>query len=544
MRFCRWLMLFSVGLCGCSNDAAEIKLVVLESPSLPGVAVSDVSGNEPEIEPIDLTGVTLVEVGAHMDWWNAGLMGVVSGPTVYNSAAPNLALHLKNIGMRAVRNTDYYDDRMDMERLFRCADKKTYPSWECDAKNDKNFHWDSSDGLFNTWINEGFEPMFRLGGSAVSDVDVHDFKGPQNKKQENNWIAASKVVVNRYLNWKGEGERFEWLNIWTEFPNEDYWDRSEKDFSAFWAKAFSALKKEFGALRIGGPGFSEKVTRSVMVGAGGPAVKWLEHLYKKGVRPDWIGWHLYSNRAHDFILAADRYAELLAGEGQFDEVPWAGSGFFDGTVQVVAAWGTTPMALNFNGEWELMTLPQIDRIYNRKEGAALLTSAWIAMQHSPVERAFYNRFGDRNSDPTLDPEGSNTLLSMMGSKGLFYGDAAGTYKRSAHAVRLWARMVDEFYERLNGEPSVIVEGPVNDARLWTLAGQSSAGRKAVLVSNSNKFPVRWMVRFGESGAMANHFSEVAVFQLDGANDGMVPFMYAGQAFEIQGGTVQLVVLTP
>ncbi|HIN85432.1 MAG TPA: hypothetical protein EYN06_03045 [Myxococcales bacterium] len=244
------------------------------------------------------------------------------------------------------------------------------------------------------------------------------------------------------------------------------------------------------------------------------------------------------------MRAASAYAELLAGAGQYKDVSWTGSGFFEDSLQIVDAWGNTPMFVSLGGGWEFMSIVDVDRIYNRKEGASTMTASWIAMQHSPVERAFYDRFGDRNSDPTVAPDSVNTLLSMIGSKGLFYGDTAGTYKRSAHAARLWARMVNEFSAELASEPSVnVVDGQVGQ-RLWMLAGAAPDGRKAVLVSNPNEVAVRWMVRFGESQAMANHFSGVEIFQVDGNKDGKKSLLYAGEAFKIPAGTVQLVVFTP
>ncbi len=156
--------------------------------------------------------------------------------------------------------------------------------------------------------------MFRLGGSAVCDFAVHDFKGPQDKDQEKNWIEAASQVVKRYLNWEGKPGRFVYLNIWTEFPDDKYWDRSESAFIRFWRKAYESLKDDVGELMIGGPGFSEEVTRKVMSGSGDVAEDWLDELYDQGVKPDWIGWHLYSNNPQDFLKAASEYADLLAGD--------------------------------------------------------------------------------------------------------------------------------------------------------------------------------------------------------------------------------------
>jgi hypothetical protein len=144
---------------------------------------------------------------------------------------------------------------MDMEGIFNCGGP-TYPSWEgCDPHDEANYYWELSDELFESWLAGGFEPFLRLGGEVQNAARHHDFKGPQNPVQETNWIVAAQKVVDRYLHWNGQAQTFTYLDIWTEYPNKDFWDRSNKEFLRFWTQAFVTLKNAYPQLKIGGPGF-------------------------------------------------------------------------------------------------------------------------------------------------------------------------------------------------------------------------------------------------------------------------------------------------
>src|SRR3989338_1888742 len=163
------------------------------------------------------------------------LLGVISGPDPpASSLAPDLTKQYQDIGVTSVRNNDYYDDRLDMEQIFNC-NGPTYPSWDgCDATDDANYNWEKSDAQFQSYIDGGFEPFLRLGGEWENQERNHDFKGPQNETQEQNWVIAAEKEVDRYNNWNGEHDVLSYLNIWTEFPGEHFWTGNNGDFIKFW----------------------------------------------------------------------------------------------------------------------------------------------------------------------------------------------------------------------------------------------------------------------------------------------------------------------
>lgn len=457
------------------------------------------------------------------------LLGVISGPDPsYNSPAANLTAQYRDIGVTSVRNNDYYDDRLDIEGIFNCGGA-TYPSWEgCDPQNDRFYRWEASDKQFQSYLNGGFEPFFRLGGEWENSARHHDFKGPQNRAQEQNWIAAAVKVVDRYLHWHSQPNAFTYLDIWTEFPGERFWSRNALDFAPFWAQVYTRLKTAYPSLKIGGPGFANLETITLAEGKDkGGARSFLTYLYQNKIKPDWIGWHLFSNDPAMFWRAAQAYEELLGGKGRYANVPWAGTGYFDNVQVIVDAYGFDIERLSDEEKY---------RIAGKKEGASLLTGAWIAMQYRDIEQAYYYRGGDVSSDPNASP-GKNPK-NLPGS-GLFFGDASGTPKPSAHAFRLWSLIVKQF-------PTLLTtELPVQNTAmpLWVLAAQNDRGQRALLIANPTAQNIGWTVSFADGLTRMQDY-KVEIYQVDDQQNGRTAVAWGGGTVTIPAGGVQLAVLNP
>jgi hypothetical protein len=369
-------------------------------------------------------------------------------------------------------------------------------------------------------LDGSFEPFLRLGGEWENEERNHDFKGPQNTTQEQNWIIAAEKEVDRYDNWKGNHDVLEYLDIWTEFPGEHFWTRSNVDFINFWTKAYQVLKARYPELKIGGPGFNAGVTKSVRDGEGGVAKAFLKNLYEENVKPDWIGWHIFSNEPEQYLDSAEAYKELLAGTGMYSDVPWAGTEFFDNTEVIVDAYGNGQVD-DTSGTPVTLSAAEQDEIYNHQKGAALLTSSWIAMQYSEITKAYYYRGNDQTS---------------KGRYGLFYGDATGTYKPTAYAFKLWSRIVNKYPTLLTiGAPSVS-EGTT----IWAIAGEDSAGDIAILVANPAGEDVYWDISY--EGKEFSDFSRISLYEVDDTNTGETETTVTDAAILLPKYAVQLVML--
>ncbi len=472
----------------------------------------------------------------------APLLGVISGPDPNcpdnGPMLPNVSAQYQDIGVLFVRNNDYYDDRLDMERLFRCPDSTFYPSWRCDPNDPTHLHFERSDEQFQSYLDGGFTPFFRLGGEYENCLGSHDFKGPRDSLEEENWIQAALHVIEHYNNFNGQTNVLTYLDIWTEFPGPHFWSRSNEDFYSFWARAFDSVKTHFPNLLVGGPGFVPKATLDVINGLPNAVpVEFLNELYQRGIKPDWIGWHYWNNDPATYIQAANQFRDLLNGEGDFQFVPWAGSDFFKEVKQYVDAYGTSTVTYQ-NGELVSMSKLERDSIYNRQKGAAILTGQWIALQYTEVELACYYRGSPQG--PTSPDDDPNDPQVKISGPSLFYGDANGTPKPTAHAFRLWSRIYREFPTLLQGPlPSVNDQGQT----LWVLAAKNEQNY-ALLVANLHKEPQPFSVVLEGQTVNTENFDRVEIFQVDNNNDGQTATLWNGKDFVIPGYTVQLLVLTP
>jgi hypothetical protein len=395
------------------------------------------------------------------------LFGVIAGPdpSVHYSY-PDLTEHFHDVGVTAVRNNDYFDDRLDIELMFNCGGLH-YPSWEtCDPNDPSNYDWTISDAQFQSWIDGGFEPFLRLGGESTNVDRRYDFYGPQNTKQEDNWIVAAKTVTGRYLYWQGQGPRYEYGDIWTEFPGK-FWDRTDQEFIDFYLKAYVELKAAYPELKWGGPGFNSQASGEVLNGDGGVALDLLTQAYEKNIHLDWLGWHVFSNQAARWGSVAQAYDELLHGEGRYSSVPWADDGYYDNTEVIVDAYGLDPSVL-VGASDEL-----IDQTYNGPIAAAVLTGAFIQMQYADLDGAYYYRGGD--------------IGEQESRSGLFHGDQAGSYKPLSYAFKLWSTMYKDYPELVNVSLS-------QQGKLFVMAAQNSNGKTALLISNPTDKELSWVIK--------------------------------------------------
>ncbi len=462
------------------------------------------------------------------------MIGVISGPLPCpNSPAPDITEQLKDIGVNSIRNNDYWDDRLDLAQIFCCSDTGIYPSWECDPYDESHYHWGPSDTLFQILMDNGFEPFLRLGDESNCAYREHDFNGPQNALQERNWIIAAIKTVERYQHWQGRERCFNYLDIITEWVNKDFWDRSKDEFVRFWAKAFDSLKTHFPQYKIGGPGFLG-ATQHVIKGENGDANLFLDYMYEHGIRPDWIGFHLWSNDPIDYYRAAQQFRALLNGTGDFASVPWANTDFFKDVEIICDAWGVSKF---YPDTVVYLPRPELDKLMNKKEGAAIITGSWIAMQYTDIQRTYYYRANDANSDPNAGPNDHD-----MGWTGLFYGDPNATYKPKAHAFRLWSVIANNYPRFLKTD---LPSRAQNDTtRLWVMGGESDNGNYAVLLANTEDRDIDYALTINGKAVNLDNFEKVEIYQVDDTNDGRTARIWKGGTFTIGQGCTQLIVLQP
>jgi len=461
------------------------------------------------------------------------ILGVIAGPAPnFNSSAPDLTTRFQDIGVTTIRNNDYKDDRLDMERMFFCGDYPVtlttpkYPLWNGDPDDTGNYHFTESDAQFQNWIDGGFLPFFRLGGEHSSFPRGHDYEGPR-WNEETNWIQAGLKVVDHYNSFGNNPNPLAgYLDIWTEYPQHQFWDRDSLEFNNFWCATFDSLKNHFPSLKIGGPGFNNYV--STQLGNTGHVKTWIDlflrELKSRNLKPDWIGFHVFSNTIDDFYKAALAYRTLLRSEAPFTSYAsvWGSgdSSFFHGTELICDAWG-------FDND---STLPPSlrDSLFNKQRGAAHHVGAFIAFQQADIERAYIYRGGEANVDPAV---------AVMG---LFYGDANGGYKPVAHGFRLCSKMQTIYNKKLNSPVDPIASG---GSKIWVLAGEDANGNKAVLVSNPTARTINLSLTLDSTELSTLIYPYINQYTITDTNDGQTANAWTGGEFLLPPYTAHLITMS-
>lgn len=471
------------------------------------------------------------------------MLGVIAGPAANfpNSVVPDLTSRYQDIGVTTVRNNDYSDDRLDMERMFFCGnyndipDTSTqYPNWNCDPNDTSNYHFATSDIQFQNWIDGGFLPFFRLGGEFNHIIHPHDYKGPRAGAEEANWLQAGLKVVNRYNNFGGNANALQgYLNIWTEYPQKNFWDRDSLEFNTFWCNNFDSLKTNFPSLKIGGPGFNTSVSTNLGKPILGDTTDgtvnthidlFLKELQFRILKPDWIGFHVFSNEINDFYKAAINYRKLLRAEPPFASYSsvWGSgdSSFFHGTELICDAWG-------FDND---QTLPAStrDSLFNKQRGAAHHVGVFIALQQADIERAYIYRGGEFGS--TL----SNGVM------GLFYGDNNATYKPVAYGFKLCSKMQTVFNKKLISPVDTIASG---GSKIWTLSGEDISGNKAILISNPTANTINLSLKLNNSNLSTSIYPYINQYTVTDNNNGQTPSAWTSGVFVLPPYTSHLITMS-
>ncbi|HPE09693.1 MAG TPA: T9SS type A sorting domain-containing protein [Saprospiraceae bacterium] len=461
------------------------------------------------------------------------MLGVIAGPLPnYNSDAPDLTQSYRDIGVTTIRNNDYFDDRLDMERMFFCGTypintfTPRYPQWDCNPADAANYHFEESDIQFQNWLDGGFLPFFRLGGEFAHPIRPHDYKGPRSE-EEDNWISASIKVTDRYNKFGGNENTLQgYLNIWTEYPQKNFWDRDSLSFNNFWCNAFDSLKHNFPDLKIGGPGFNSSV--SIQLGKT-PVPKinthvdlFLRELKNRDLKPDWIGFHVFSNEISDYYKAAVAFRKLLRAEPPFANVyssVW-GSGdnsFFYGVELICDAWG-------FDNDKTLS--PEVrDSLFNKQRGAAHHVGAFIAFQQADIERAYIYRGGEL---------GSGVSDAVMG---LFYSDVAGTYKPAAYGFKLCSAMQTIYNKKL---VTPVFSTASGGSIIWSLAGEDDKGNKAILISNPSPNTIHLNLTLDHVDLTTSTYPYINQYQITDTDNGQTPHPWTSGIFVLPPYTANLI----
>lgn len=419
------------------------------------------------------------------------LTGVNVGPLAAGEEAGNAALgpHYRSRGIRLVRTHDFYGP-LDMATLYPDLTKAPADESAYQFKRAVGSRGQSSDEVFASIVNGGFEPYFRLGDS-YNNVRV------PNSAERANWITAAVNVLRHYREgqWDGFHSDFRYVEIWNEPDNQIFWPRpnTRAQFFELYIDTANALRAAFPALKLGGPGLTPAGCKTEAGQAW--TNEFLAAVKAAGAPLDFFSWHLYSNDPADFTTCARFYRQALDRYG------------FTAAESHLTEWNTEAESAAGADKGPLRT---------GARGAAMLSAGWMALQQAGVAQSLFYR-------------GTDPSMSLPTFYGMFYAD--GSPKKVADAATLW-RLVTG-YPRLHA-----VTGA--SAGLAALAAGTDNGARALLLANTGAGTQNlqtWTASL--SGAnLADYL--VSTLTVSDAAAGIRP----GNEGSIPAEAVQLVLLTP
>ncbi len=425
------------------------------------------------------------------------LLGINIGPLGTGAAGnPALTTSYQQLGVNLIRTHDYYDP-LDMATLYpdRSKDPDAQSSFNFTGKVGGDFR--SSDDVFGSIVNNGFEPFFRLG-------DSYNNAKPPTDSERANWVKAAVNVLKHYRQgqWGGFQSNFRYVEIWNEPDNVVFWPRpyTPTQFHQLYDASAKAVRAAFPELKIGGPG----LTPSGCLSDSGKrwTTAFLDYVKQNNTPLDYFSWHMYSNAPADYAACAAYYRSALDERG-FTQVP-----------TLLTEWNTSAEGSTLSSEEKLA-------LRTKAKGAAILTGAWIALQQRDdvAQTLFY-----RGPDPSMDAP-------------FFYGIyyANGQPKKIAQAWALW-KDISSYTKRLKTTASS------SNANLHLLAAENDTGTRALLMSNTGTATETWKVSLPSGNTLADYTVTLKTVSDSSAN--IVTSTFTGDTLTIPSHTVQLLTLSP
>ena len=428
-------------------------------------------------------------VGARTGASVRSLLGVNVGPGPQGDTGNvDLTAAYQQRGVNLVRNHDYYGP-LDMATMYpdRSKDPMQSSSYNFTGVLDTRYGR-SSDSVFASIVNGGFEPYFRIG-------DSYNNVSPPNSAQLPNWSQAAVQVLKHYRSgqWSGFNSNFRFVEIGNEPDNQIFWPSplTSNDFNQLYDQTARAVRSAFPSLKIGGPGWAPS---GCLAPEGQAKVRSLLDYVKAANSPlDFMSFHVYGTDATTYQTCAQFYRTELDNRG------------LNGVELHITEWNTP------NGSAGSTT----GQLRYNAQGAAYMTAAWIKLQGAGVaESTFY-----RGSDPAPNsPE----------FYGIFYGD--GRPKKVAEAFSLWRDFTA--YEH-------VLQSSGGPAGTTWLVAESAAGARAMLIANPSTSSVSSSISFADGKTLDDYQVSTST-----VSDGVVIEPLTGSTVSVPAKSTVLLRLTP
>ena len=334
-----------------------------------------------------------------------------------------------------------------------------FPNPEADPGRPESYDFRLTDEYLAAVRSTGAEPIYRLGES-IEHTTVKRFAHPPVDMEK--WAAVCLGIIRHYNEGWANGFHYNirYWEIWNEPENRPaMWSGTDQDYLRLYRTAALAIKKEFPALKVGGPALGA----SGRFGKGGAfvptdfALSFLEMCREDRVPLNFFSWHCYTADPSELTARAWAIRRLLDSKG------------FTETENHLNEWNFLP-----GNSWDPIgkTATPVGRrrFYEEiggAEGAAFIAASLLELQDAPVDVCNF-----------------------------FHGELGGFGIFTDQGVPLKAYQALRAFQSLLETPKRVETHGFTEGKLAFVAGLSPDGREAtMLVSNfkavSDDFSVKW-----------------------------------------------------
>ena len=261
-----------------------------------------------------------------------------------------------------------------------------FPNPNADPALPESYDFRLTDEYLAAVRQTGAEPIYRLGES-IEHTSVKRFVHPPADMEK--WAAICLGIIRHYNEGWSNGFRYNirYWEIWNEPENRPVmWSGTDDDYLRLYRITATAIKKEFPALKVGGPALG--ASGSFVNGEFRPtdfAANFLTMCRKENVPLDFFSWHCYTADPAELSARSRAIRRLLDSRG------------FTNTENHLNEWNYLP-----GNTWKPIsrsgTPAERQRSYGEMAGApgaAFIVTSLLELQDTPLDVAnfFHGELG-------------------------------------------------------------------------------------------------------------------------------------------------------
>jgi hypothetical protein len=251
-----------------------------------------------------------------------------------------------------------------------------FPNPDADPALPESYDFQLTDEYIAAVCKTGAEPIYRLGES-IEHTSIRRHTHPPADMEK--WTAVCLGIIRHYnQGWaNGFHHNIRYWEIWNEPDNRPaMWSGTDEDYLRLYRTAATAIKKQFPALKVGGPALGN--SSAFVDGRFAPtdfATSFFSMCRKDNVPLDFFSWHCYTDNPSELSARSQAIRQLLDSHG------------FTKTENHLNEWNFLP-----GNTWEPVTpagnATTRQRFYAEMSGApgaAFIAASLIELQDSPVD---------------------------------------------------------------------------------------------------------------------------------------------------------------